>query len=76
MVRDEGKDQDAHHHDDEKEARSTSGMKVTEAFYPIGCQHLSGLEGKDRLVLRSMIFKDSSDLFEKGDRPQISEKDD
>jgi hypothetical protein len=76
MMRDEGKDQDAHHHDDEKEARSTSRMKVTKAFYPIGRQHLAGLEGKDRLVLRPMIFKDSSDLFGKGDRPQISQKDD
>jgi len=75
MVRDEGKDQNAHHHDDEKEARSTSGMKVTEALYPIGRQRLARLEGEDRLVFGPMILKDSSNLFEKRDGPQISQKD-
>jgi hypothetical protein len=74
-VRDEGKDQNAHHHDDEKEARSTSGMKITEVLYPIGYQHLTGLEGENRLVFGPVIFKDSSNLFEKRDGPKVSQKD-
>jgi hypothetical protein len=75
VVRDEGEDQNAHHHDDEKEARPTSGMKITEALYPIGHQHLTGLEGEDRLVFGAMILKDPSNLFKKGDGPQVSQKD-
>jgi hypothetical protein len=63
-MRDEGKDQDAHHHDDEQEARSTPGMEVTESLYPIGPQYLTGLEGKDRLVFCPMILKDALNLFE------------
>src|SRR4030067_2207109 len=74
-MRDEGKDQNAHHHDDEKKARSTSGMKITEALDPIGHQRLTGLEGEDRLVFGPMILKDPSNLFKKGDRPQVSQKD-
>src|SRR4030042_3142545 len=76
MVRDHSKDDDAHHHDDQKKARPTSGMKGTETLDPIGHQHLTGLEGEDRLMLRSMILEDAPNLFEKGDGPQIGQEDD
>jgi hypothetical protein len=75
MMRDEGKEQDAHHHDDEQEARPTSGMEVTETLHPIDHQFLSCLEGKDRLVLCTMILKNTLDLFEKRDDPEVSEED-
>jgi hypothetical protein len=51
-------------------------MKVTETLNPIGYQHLTGLEGEDRLVLCPMILEDASNFFEKGDGPQISQEDD
>ena len=76
VVRDEGKDKDAHHHDDEQEARSAPGMKERETLHPIDHQCLPGLEGKDRFVLCTMILKDAPDLFEKGDGPKVREKDD
>ena len=47
VVRDESKDQYAYHHNDEKEARPTSGMKMAVAFHPVGHQPLTGLEGED-----------------------------
>jgi len=75
LMRDEGKHQNAYHHDDEKEARSASGMEITKVPYPIGHQHLTGLKGKDRLMLRSMILKDPSNLFKKRDRPQVGQED-
>jgi hypothetical protein len=76
VMRDEGKDQDAHYHDDEQEACSTPGMKEREILYPIDHQRLTGLEGKDRFVLRTMILKNTPDLFKKGDGPEICEEDD
>ena len=50
-------------------------MKVTVAFYPIGDQPLTGLEGENRLVLGPMIFKDSTNIFEKRDGPKVSQED-
>jgi hypothetical protein len=75
-MRDEGKDEDAHHHDDEQEARPTPGMKEREALHPINPQRLPGLESKDRFVLRTMILKNAPDLFKKGDTPEVCKEDD
>jgi hypothetical protein len=65
MMGNERKDKDAHQHHDEQETRSTSRMEITEPLHPISDQHLSCLEGKDRLVLCPMVFKDPSNLFKK-----------
>ena len=69
LMRDEGKDKDAHYHDDEQKARSASGMQEGETLHPIDHQRLPCLEGKDRFVFRTMILKNLSNLFKKRDGP-------
>jgi hypothetical protein len=75
LMRNKGKYENAYDHDDDEKARPTSGMKNREVLHSIDTQHLLGLEGKDRFMLRAMIFKNLPDLGEKGDGPQVGEED-
>src|SRR4030042_2874029 len=75
MMGNKGKGQNAYHHHDQEEARTASRVEKREALHPIDQQFLPRFEGKDRLVLRAMIFKNATNLPDAGDRPQKGKED-